>query len=108
GGCGTWPVGAPARAPVPTARRNGARFALPPAAYALRPLADREYRSLGNGHRQRGGLRRLRAFLAPVQRRLWALALDAAATTPARRQRRRGPRPGFRVTAGRVARSPHL
>ena len=90
------PVGAPARAAVPPARRHGPGLALPAAAHALRELADREYRPLGHRHRQRGGLRRLRAFLAPVQGRLRAVALDAAAAAAARRQRRRRTRAGFR------------
>src|SRR5712671_6562644 len=83
-----------------SARQHGAGLALPPAAHALRQLADREYRALGHRYRQRGGLRGLCALFPPVQGRLRPIAFDTAPAAAACRQRRCRTRTGFRVAAG--------
>src|SRR5204863_92585 len=78
------------RAALPAACRHRSGFALSAAAHALRELVDREHRPLRHGHRQRSGLRRLRALLTTIQGYIWPVALDAppAAAPPHRRRRR--------------------
>src|SRR5205814_2344221 len=83
-------LGAATRAALPAACRHRSGFALSAAAHALRELVDREHRPLRHGHRQRSGLRRLRALLTTIQGYIWPVALDAppAAAPPHRRRRR--------------------
>jgi transcriptional regulator GlxA family with amidase domain len=72
--------------------RRGSGLALPSATHALCALADRQHRPFGHRDCHRSRICRLRPFLAPVQGRIWPVALHAspaAGALAAGRSRRR-------------------